>query len=319
MPLDDRPAPCGDWGPLAGPWTRASSAPLIAADGHPLHGQNGCQTVFHYRGRWRMLVQRYDGLQHTCLTCSDDGLSWDAPQPVLYPEGDWEGGYALGNAVRVNDDEVWLYYFGKQGTCERVGLAVSSDLVDWRRHPDNPLLSPIDISLAVERVFPDSIVRCDGASYLFYDAGFDYHHATHPRAYTIRVAVGLDGIAFEDLGLLPALAPGEKGAWDDAWVSQAHVLSHRDWWYMLYVGMSRRGDNKDGQAFGLARARHPAEQWEKHPHNPVFSPTGGDAWDGRFLQHPCPVRAGDQWRLYYTGNGPEGYAVGLANGPVAPG
>jgi len=307
--------PSDNWGPLTGRWTRASSHPLLTSDGQPLSGQNGCQTVFHHGGRWHMLVQRYDGLQHTCLTSSDDGLRWDAPQPVLYPEGGWEGDYALGNAVSVEDDGVWLYYFGKQGTCERVGLATSADLIHWRRHPDNPVLSPPDVSLAVERVFPDSVVRHDGATYLFYDAGFDYHHPAHPRAYTVRVAVGLDGISLEDLGLLPALAPGERGAWDDAWVCHGHVLQHDDWWYMLYVGMSRRGDNKDGQAFGLARSRHPAEEWEKYPCNPVFTPAGGEAWDGRFLQHPCPVRVGDEWRLYYTGNGPEGYAVGLAIGP----
>lgn len=309
--------PCDDWGPLAGPWTRAGPHPLTASDGRPLSGQNGCQTVFQYRGRWRMLVQRYDGLQHTCLTGSDDGLRWDAPQPVLYPETEWEGEYALGNAVGICGGGVRLYYFGKRGTCERVGLATSTDLVEWRRHPGNPILSPPDVSLAVERVFPDSVVPCDDAHYLFYDAGFDYHHPTHPRAYTIRLAVGLDGMSFEDLGLLPALGPGGQGAWDDAWVCQAHVLRYGDWWYMLYVGMSRRGANKDGQAFGLARSRHPAEGWEKYPHNPVFTPAGGEAWDGRFLQHPCPVPYGDRWRLYYTGNGPEGYAVGLATGSPA--
>ena len=304
-----------DWGPLTGPWTRVGSTPLTSPDGEFLCGQCGCQTVFHYGGRWHMLVQAYDGLQHTRLTGSDDGRRWDPPQSVLRPQGGWEGDYALGNALHISGDQVRLYYFGKEGICERVGLATSTDLVHWRRHPGNPVFSPPDASQPAERVFPDSVVQHQDRFYLFYDAGFDYHHPRHPRAYTIRVAASPDGVSFADVAPHPVLAPGEDGSWDDAWVCQASVVQADDEWYMLYVGMSRRNDNKDGQAFGLARAPQPEGPWEKYPHNPIFTPAGGDAWDGRFLQHPCPVHFGDQWRLYYTGNGPDGYAVGLATSP----
>ena len=55
-------------------------------------------------------------------------------------------------------------------------------------------------------------------------------------------------------------------------------------------------------AFGLARARHPEGPWEKYPHNPVFKPTGNEEdFDGVFLQHPCTIKVGNQWRLYYNG------------------
>lgn len=303
-----------DWGPLTGPWKRHDSDALTTGEGiEILSGQNACQGVFEYRGRWRLLLQSYDGAQHTRLTSSDDGLAWDEPQSVLRPEEAWEGDYALGNAVRVEDEEVWLYYFGKVGIQERIGLARSADLVAWRRHPGNPVFSPSDSSRPAERVFPDSAVRHEDRVFLFYDAGFGYQHPEHPRAYTIWAAAGHDGLSFADVVPHPVLGPGDEGSWDDAWVCQAHVIEIEGWWYMLYVGMSSGRDNKDGQAFGLARAPHPAGPWEKYPGNPVFSPAGREAWDGLFLQHPCPVRCGDEWRLYYTGHGiTTGYAVGLA-------
>jgi len=60
------------------------------------------------------------------------------------------------------------------------------------------------------------------------------------------------------------------------------------------------GQEQDG--LGLARARHLEGPWEKYPHNPVFKPTGSAAdFDGAYLQHPCPVKVGGQWRLYYNG------------------
>lgn len=76
-------------------------------------------------------------------------------------------------------------------------------------------------------------------------------------------------------------------------------------------------------SFGLARARHPEGPWKKYPHNPVFTPTGNEEdFDGIYLQHACPVKVGNQWRLYYNGwttvpksrKPPVGaeYAIGLA-------
>ena len=55
-----------------------------------------------------------------------------------------------------------------------------------------------------------------------------------------------------------------------------------------------------------------AGPWEKHPHSPIFTPAGGSAWDGRFLQHPCPVLRDGRWYLYCTGNNGHRYAVGVA-------
>jgi predicted GH43/DUF377 family glycosyl hydrolase len=155
----------------------------------------------------------------------------------------------------------------------------------------------------------------DGLYLLFYDLGFGYRHPVHPRAYRICVAKSRDGIHWQDATENPVLAPGEPGAWDDAWVSQACVIQVGNWWYMMYAGQSRRAENKDGQAFGLARAPCPLGPWIKYPGNPIFQAASDvEAWDGRFVQQPCLVRAGTQWRLYYNGYGgrPLTYRVGWA-------
>ena len=131
------------------------------------------------------------------------------------------------------------------------------------------------------------------------------------------MAVGSDGVHFRDATDGPLLTAGHEGSWDDAWVCQCSVTRVGRWWYMLYVGMSRRDNNKDGQAFGLARALHPAGPWEKYPGNPIFSPTeDGHSWDSSFLQHPCPLRIQGRWHLYYTGHDGKRYSTGVAQGAV---
>ena len=89
------------------------------------------------------------------------------------------------------------------------------------------------------------------------------------------------------------------------------------------IPISNHGRKYTGKiAFGLARARHPEGPWEKYSHNPVFEPTDKVRdFDGIFLQHACPVKVDDQWRLDCNGwslnskaknsIGAE-YAIGLA-------
>jgi len=307
-----------DWGPLAGPWRRYRGNPVSVPGPRERHVGNGPQSVVFFQGKWRMFVMcLVDGEQNTILLESDDGLHWERaePYPVLKVTEDYEGTYALVKSAVVVDDELRLYYFGKLGIEERLCLAVTSDLKTIRKHELNPLFTVKDSRLEGERVFPDSVVRTAGGWFHYYDIGFDYRHPLHPRTYLICAAVSEDGIHICDADRNPMVARGQKGAWDDAMVSQAAVARIGDWWYMLYSGASSRREGKDGQSFGLARAGEPLGPWQKYPHNPVFTPAADDrSWDGRFVQHPCPVLVKGRWCLYYNGHGAEplSYKIGTA-------
>ena len=308
-----------DWGPLVGPWRRYGENPVVSPLGVEGAVQNGPQTILRFRGRWVMLASSFiDHVGHVTLALeSDDCLAWRrlAPGFVLRPSEPYEGHYAAAKAAIVVGEELRVYYFGKLGIEERICMAATQCLPELTRHVENPLFTVRDAQLAGQRVFPDSVVR-DGATYYhFYDLGFDYRHPVHPRAYRVCVATSLDGVHLADAHVNPVLAPGPDGAWDDAMVSQASVVAIGDWWYLLYSGKSKRAHNKDGQSFGLARARHPLGPWTKYPGNPVFGPAGdAAAWDGAFVQHACPVNVDGRWRLFYNGHGGENstYRIGIA-------
>lgn len=297
-----------DWGPLVGPWIRYEQNPIITLEGEETYSiQNGPQSVVRWKGQWLMFLQTSQPMV-TKLAVSADGLSWKRPHHdyLLEPEMDWEGSYNLAKSAQIVGDEIWLYYFGKKNRREIIGLARSTDLEHWTKHPE-PIFRAEDARLEGERVFPASVVRDGGRWYLFYDLGWDY--GTHFRDHmTICVATSQDGVHFTDSAKNPMLTTGELTAdsWDDGMVSQECVVKVRDWFYMMYSGSTtregRKYAGKNMQSFGLARARHPEGPWEKYPGNPVFRPSGNaEDFDGIFLQHPCLVQADGQWRLYYNG------------------
>ncbi len=317
------------WGPFVGPWTRHNKNPIIRLEGKETYSiQNGPQTVIRWKDKWHMFLMTSQPMV-TKLAQSDDGLTWTRAHHnyLLKPEMDWEGSYNLAKAAVVRDDEVWLYYFGKKGKTEMVALARSRDLVNWQKEP-KPIFTHEDSRIDGTRAFPNCVIQEGDTWYMYYDVGYDYHHPKNPDGYAIGVATSTDGINWTDTAQSPVLITSEQSddSWDDGMVSQCSVTKIHDWFYMLYSGGTnnhgRKYSGKNRMAFGLARARHPEGPWEKYPDNPVFKPTGNEEdFDGIFLQHACPVKVGNQWRLYYNGwtLNPEArnsigaeYAIGLA-------
>jgi len=317
------------WGPFVGPWKRYEKNPIIKLEGGETYSiQNGPQSVIQWKDKWTMFLMTSQPMV-TKLAQSDDGLTWKRPHHdyLLKPEMDWEGSYNLGKAAVVRDDAVWVYYFGKKDKTEMIALARSRDLESWQKEP-KPIFTHEDSRIDGTRAFPNCVIQEGDTWYLYYDVGFDYHHPKNPDGYAIGVATSKDGITWTDSPKSPVLTVSERSAdsWDDGMVSQCSVHKIGDWYFMLYSGGTnnhgRKYSGKNRMAFGLARAGHPEGPWEKYPQNPVFKPTDNEGdFDGIFLQHPCPVKVGDQWRLYYNGwtLNPEAknsigaeYAIGLA-------
>lgn len=296
-----------DWGPLVGPWVRHSDNPLIELadfnEGYSV--QNGPQTIVRKDGMWYMTIMTSQPMV-TKLALSKDGIDW---QPsghgaVLKAEMPWEGNYNLVKAVVKYNGGYRAYYFGKKSGIESIGVAYSDDLIHWKKHPE-PIFRANDSRLDGLRAFPDSVIRYQGKWYLYYDIAWQYHTHVKGEHQQTGVAVSDDGVNFQDSPKTPVLRCGKKGAWDDLQTGQCRVIQLGDCFYMLYSGASTRKNSdggKYGQAFGLARARHPEGPWEKYPDNPIFTPTGkGADWDSGLLQHACPVKVGGRWRLYYNG------------------
>lgn len=96
--------------------------------------------------------------------------------------------------------------------------------------------------------------------------------------------------------------PPTPGSWDAKSTAAPIVWREEDRYCMLYQGWESGGGWTRGGAprlIGLALSED-GVHWEKHPDNPVLTPTpGGFDHDG--FECGCVVRIGDEYWLYYSG------------------
>ena len=108
------------------------------------------------------------------------GTALEAGQP-----GSWEDQTIWTGSIIVRDGLAYMFYTGKchaeKGLVQRIGLAISSDLVHWERDPGNPLLE-----VETRWYEPQSTERVDrrpGATLLLYTPRMrGYSICSCPRA-----------------------------------------------------------------------------------------------------------------------------------------
>jgi beta-fructofuranosidase len=77
---------------------------------------------------------------------SHDLRHWEDSGTVLEAGrfGSWDDQAIWTGSVIMREDVAYMFYTGtcqaEKGLVQRIGLAVSTDLVHWERHPDNPLV-----------------------------------------------------------------------------------------------------------------------------------------------------------------------------------
>jgi predicted GH43/DUF377 family glycosyl hydrolase len=80
------------------------------------------------------------------VAVSDDGLTWRRAkdQPILSVHdtdcGDWEKSCIYQPWLVEHEGRFFDFYNAAQGGTEQMGLAISDDLLNWKRHPGNPIV-----------------------------------------------------------------------------------------------------------------------------------------------------------------------------------
>lgn len=133
-----------------------------------------------YEGKWAYFY--FADFKNIYLAKSRCGFEWQIEGIVLRGEpNSWDGG--LDAALVFKDEGVWYLLYrghdlrGKLPTYS-IGLASSSDGINWSKHPQNPLLSPLNGSWEGEysakgqpTIFdPWGIIRANDVYYLWFNA-----------------------------------------------------------------------------------------------------------------------------------------------------
>ena len=226
------------------------------------------------------------------LVESRDGYHWSDPVIVLGPaKSGWEDEVNR-PAIVKRTDGYHLWYTGQAKGRSWIGHATSSDGVRWTRAGGGkPVLSPDSAWEKVAVMCPDVLWDEHAKQYrMWYSGGEQYE----PDA--IGYATSPDGNRWTKSAHNPMFSADPKNLWERHKVTACQVLKHGDWYYMFYIGFR----DVDHAQIGVARSRDGVTHWQRHPGNPIISPTPG-GWDGDAVYKPSALFDGRKWILWYNG------------------
>ena len=182
---------------------------------------------------------------------SPDGISWArSPDPVLSPgpPGSWDDHIVTPAAVLREGSKYRMYYWGGAVTTSSVrtwkmGLATSTDGVNWEKYADNPVFEGRPDSWDVG-VLDMDVVKVNGAYYMVYQGNEEGRDRTR-----LGFATSADGIEWQRSDE-PFFDNGAAGSWDAQWTEAPVLLQVDDGWAMIYMGWGGSG----GQQIGIALA-----------------------------------------------------------------
>lgn len=177
---------------------------------------------------------------------SQDLHNWRCLPDALAPSDDeeaWDSYTTWTGSVIAHAGTWYMFYTGtaraENGLVQRVGLATSPDLVNWTKHPDNPLIQAdpsryelLDLSLWHDQAWRDPWILADpetGDFHAFITARVN--HGPADSRGVIAHARSTDLVHWDVLD--PVTAPGEFGQME---VPQMVHIGKR--WYLLFCTAS---------------------------------------------------------------------------------
>jgi len=245
------------------------------------------------------------------------------PVVEVGPKGSWDqSAEAFASAVLQDQGKFYLYYSAdydhppngiQEEPLHRIGVAISSDLKNWKKYDKNPILG----------------ASMDENFMKFFDLPASYVFATmQGGGGVVRLPDGQFGLTFNVLGW------NGKGQWLGIWLAEAPsplgpfhkvqpgpiltfggptdfdgatmhlhgVQQLADGSYaMLYTGYnSKIATGKPGDRGGLATSKDMIH-WTKYEGNPVFVPGERGSWDDEHVRPKTFVRLKDWYYMFYEG------------------
>ena len=221
--------------------------------------------------------------------------------PVLSPSANrWDD-------LRVNYPDIIfdgttykMWYAGETLTTDgfpwyRLGLATSSNGVNWSKHNANPVINE-----GTNGGFVGTpVVIHDGTLYhMWYSArrfeagtgfGFEIEYATSP-----------DGITWTKFAGNPVIIASPR-SWEEISVFPCEVIYDGTTYQMWYAGGDLLNTRPERQQLGYATSSD-GFTWVKSGSNPVFKPATSVSWDNLSVFPATIVFDGTTYHMWYTGS-----------------
>lgn len=230
--------------------------------------ETAAPSVIWHSQLYRMYYQgRQDGRYTIGLATSSDGIAWQKhpSNPILVPgpPGSWDSQGVLYMSVLFMNGTYMMWYSGRDGVTSRIGLATSTDGVQWTKYHGNPVVAEGGPG-AWDAYYVEApgVAYKDGIFYMLYNG-----RPTLDIQY-IGLATSTDGINWTKYYGNPVFSP-QSGAWDGVNVGDPMIMFHDGKFKMWYSGMRYNDYNLIEWQIGYATADSAALHAPEPPSLPL--------------------------------------------------
>ncbi|MCE9591484.1 MAG: hypothetical protein K8S99_13270 [Planctomycetes bacterium] len=270
-----------------------------------------------------------DGHRRICLAVApvSDVTAWKRHGPLfdIGAPGSFDANWCVLPCVHRIGGKWHLYYTGNSGEAGKglqafygIGLAVSDDLLHWKRHSDKYVLTGTDFtqvpnnrSIAGGARIHD-VPQPDGRvlyrMYYSLPSGTPSKDLLVDQAKRSVTADSWDGLKWFNFQII--LGPRLDADYENAATIALNIWKTKTRWRAIYAGIGTRFG-----AYSICEAvSNDALHWErgKPGENLAIPPTGDDSWEGRMTEYPNVIEENGKIRLFYCGNGYGATGIGTA-------
>lgn len=250
------------------------------------------------------------GIRHNIgVAISDDLKSWQKVKAPILPVGEnsnWDSDFVAHCFVFKDGNTFTMLYDGspKGKWLEEIGIAVSKDLLHWKKYDKNPVFKVGKNAWDNTHVSRCCVFKKDDTYYLFY-AGHD------GKRERIGMAKGKSIFTIKRFSDKPVLDVGRKGEWDEQTISDPRVMRYKDVYLMFYSGVDRNSNEQ----MGLAVSRD-LKTWKKYDKNPILT-IDQEGRDKVSAARADVKIIDDKLYIFYSGKTNILYSIGLAEMGIA--
>lgn len=270
-----------------------------------------------------------EGRRRICLATTpvDDLTAWKRHGPLfdLGGKGAFDEVWCVLPCVHRVGKRWHLYYTGRSAdpgvglqAFRGIGLAISNDLKDWKKHSDEPVLKgdgfadwPGNQGIAGGGSLLELPQKtADKVRYRMYytlATGRPSKKLQEDQAKQAVVAHSDDGIQWTDKHVV--LRPRPEVDYENAGVIALNVWKTRTRWRAIYAAIG----TKFG-AYSICEAvSADGLSWERgEPGANLALPPTGSGWESKMTEYPNVIEEGGKLRLFYCGNGYGATGIGTA-------
>ena len=240
-------------------WTKYSGNPVLdlGADGSWDDTSVGYPWVVYDGTGYHMWYGAADGITYRIgYATSPDGVTWTkhASNPVLDIGApfSWDGEHIITPVVLMLDDSsFFMWYGGTTFPLGKIGLATSSDGVEWEKWSTNPVMG-LGPAWEGAKVFPEAVILIGDTLLGMWYSGGILKVVGIPGSGQCNTGYATSsdgGVTWERYAGNPVLVRGSAGTWDNSCAGVADVLFDGTTYKMWYDSW----DGSDG-SFGYATA-----------------------------------------------------------------